>query len=184
MRTYRLEFNEKQQNFHLNRGTHQENTHGWKTICEHITDYEWRYLRKFIEREERGKMKINDVFKIFNDSLVTFKEQLDRNVEPFWGFVLNIGIGTGDITEVRFDKKTEMIDYLDELNRFNCVWLWADDGEDGEIVVSENLNKLIECVKNGFFNIKTHFFIQEYETFESAYSVALSMKEAKPNCYD
>ena len=39
MQIYRLEFNEKQQHFHLDwNNAHGENTHGWKTIDKNCTD--------------------------------------------------------------------------------------------------------------------------------------------------
>ena len=50
-RTYRLEFNEKQQAFHLDNYSHQENTFGWITVFDHCTDVEFKifecYLRSF-----------------------------------------------------------------------------------------------------------------------------------------
>ena len=41
-RTHRLEFNEKQQSFHLDDFTHEGGTHGWFTIFEHCTDVEFK----------------------------------------------------------------------------------------------------------------------------------------------
>lgn len=57
---FRLEFSEKQQHFHLNRGTRSENTHGWVTICEVGED---RFLSKFTEymRWKYGFCKENPV---------------------------------------------------------------------------------------------------------------------------
>lgn len=43
---FRLEFSEGQQQFHLNRGTHAEGTHGWRTICQSGKD---AYLSAFID---------------------------------------------------------------------------------------------------------------------------------------
>jgi hypothetical protein len=55
-RTYRLEFNEKQQNFHLDRGSHEENTHGWFTIFEHCTDLEFKVYEAYVNRKPLKKL--------------------------------------------------------------------------------------------------------------------------------
>jgi hypothetical protein len=54
--TYRLEFNEKQQQFHLNNFTHEEGTHGWFTIFEHCTDIEFKVYEAFVKRIENKKL--------------------------------------------------------------------------------------------------------------------------------
>lgn len=48
--TYRLEFNEKQQAFHMDNYTHDENTHGWFTIFDHCTDLECRFYESYVNR--------------------------------------------------------------------------------------------------------------------------------------
>jgi len=55
-RTYRLEFNEKQQNFHLDNFTHEEGTHGWFTIFEHCTDVEFKVYESFVNRVPQKKL--------------------------------------------------------------------------------------------------------------------------------
>jgi hypothetical protein len=59
--TYRLEFNEKQQQFHLDNGTHEENTIGWVTIAEKCTDLEhkifMRLMDTIFENEKLNKRK-------------------------------------------------------------------------------------------------------------------------------
>lgn len=52
-RTYRLEFNEKQQHFHLDNFTHQPNTFGWFTIFEKCTDLEFKIYKSYINREPK-----------------------------------------------------------------------------------------------------------------------------------
>lgn len=47
---YRLEFNEKQQHFHMDNYTHIENTHGWFTIFEHCTDTEFEIYESYVNR--------------------------------------------------------------------------------------------------------------------------------------
>jgi hypothetical protein len=55
---YRLEFNEKKQKFHLDRYTHEENTHGWVTIFEHCTDLEFRIYESYVNRVYKKKLTI------------------------------------------------------------------------------------------------------------------------------
>ena len=55
-KTYRLEFNEKQQNFHLDNFTHKEETHGWFTIFEHCTDSEFKVYEAFVNRIKNKKL--------------------------------------------------------------------------------------------------------------------------------
>ena len=101
---------------------------------------------------------------------------------------LNLGIGKGDCKEIEFNNAFELIDYLKELDRFDCIWLATEDGEGGEILVTENLWVLINAVESGHFNLTKndpkYFFVQEYQTYEDAYSVALSMREPNPRCYN
>lgn len=58
--TYRLEFNEKQQGFHLE-NEHKdfmakENTHGWITITDHCTDNEFHILEAYVNRIKKRKL--------------------------------------------------------------------------------------------------------------------------------
>ena len=47
--TYRVEFNEKQQNFHLSRDRREPNTYGWFTVFESATDFEFKIFMAYIE---------------------------------------------------------------------------------------------------------------------------------------
>lgn len=60
---YRLEFNEKQQKFHLDNKTHKENTHGWITISENCTDLEFKIFECFVNRTKKSKLTKNYVIK-------------------------------------------------------------------------------------------------------------------------
>jgi len=55
---FRLEFNEKQQNFHLDNGTHKENTYGWVTITEYCTDLEFKILESYVNRIKKNKLSV------------------------------------------------------------------------------------------------------------------------------
>lgn len=64
--TYRLEFNEKQQCFHLeNEGKKcmaAENTHGWITITDHCTDDEFHILEAYVNRIKKRKLTNEYIF--------------------------------------------------------------------------------------------------------------------------
>jgi hypothetical protein len=62
-RTYRLEFNETQQMFHLDNFTHEENTHGWITVFEHCTDSEFKFYEAFVNRKLMKKLTNEYVLK-------------------------------------------------------------------------------------------------------------------------
>jgi hypothetical protein len=101
---------------------------------------------------------------------------------------LHLGMGDGDIVLIEFHTQFDLCEYLKELSRFDCIWLAADDGEKGEILITENVQILIKAVENSYFNLLwnslQNFFVQEYETYEDAYKVALDMREGNPKCYN
>ena len=47
---FRLEFNEKQQQFHSDNFTHEANTHGWFTIFDYCTDNEFHIYEAYVKR--------------------------------------------------------------------------------------------------------------------------------------
>jgi len=100
---------------------------------------------------------------------------------------LNLAIYDGDIQIIKFHTQKELCEYLKELESFNCIWLATEDCEKGEILITENLKTLISAVKNCYFNLlwnsPQNFFVQEYQTYEDAYKVALDMREGNPRCY-
>ena len=61
---YRLEFNEKTQQFHHDNYSHEENTHGWQTIINHCNDYDFRVFESFINR---GNKKTHTVKSLLKD---------------------------------------------------------------------------------------------------------------------
>jgi hypothetical protein len=62
-KTYRLEFNEKQQHFHLDNYTHQEGTHGWFTIFNHCTDLEFKIYEAYVNRLNKKKLTMQYLLK-------------------------------------------------------------------------------------------------------------------------
>lgn len=101
---------------------------------------------------------------------------------------LNLAIYEGDVEVLDFDNILLLCEYLQELKSFDCIWLATDDGEKDEIVITENLDTLMNAVYGGHFPSLLHqesnFFVQEYQTYEDAYKVALDMREGNPKCYN
>lgn len=60
----------------------------------------------------------------------------------------------------------------------------CDDHNKGEVIITESLDFLCDLLKKGFFNQKSEFFIHRWDTFEDAYSEALSLKEENERCYN
>lgn len=103
---------------------------------------------------------------------------------------LNLAIYNGDVEVIKFNTQTDLCEYLKELGGFDCIWLAANDGEKGEILITENLQNLILAVRCSYFNLglgcvmDVNFFVQEYQTYEDAYKVALDMREPNSRCYN
>lgn len=74
-RTYRLEFSEAQQHFHLDNYSHIENTHGWVTIVEKCTDDEFKMIEAYVNRTSREKLTV---------------EYLRESLEELMGFIANL----------------------------------------------------------------------------------------------
>lgn len=69
MKFYRLEFNEKQQNFHLDNFTHNPNTFGWVTICDRVEDNFGNDFCRIIEEwkdEHKTKVSTELVIRMFS----------------------------------------------------------------------------------------------------------------------
>lgn len=83
--TYRLEFNEDQQQFHLCNYTHDENSFGWVTIIEHCTDLEFRIFESYVNRIVQEKTTIEYLLncsievKSFMNNLLEYNIQIKQN---------------------------------------------------------------------------------------------------------
>ena len=73
--TYRLEFNEKQQHFHLDNYTHDADMHGWFTITEHCSDMEFHRFEAYVNRTKVDKLT---------------KEYLLKSLSEIKGFINNL----------------------------------------------------------------------------------------------
>ncbi len=61
---YRLEYKEKTGQFHLDNYTHEENTNGWVTIIDSVTDKEARLFFDFIDYGFPLKIKKYKISKV------------------------------------------------------------------------------------------------------------------------
>ena len=69
-RTYRLEFNQQKQHFHLDNYSHPENTHGYITVYEACTDFEFKVFEVFINSLTLGNLS--------NEKVLSLAFQLKR----------------------------------------------------------------------------------------------------------
>ncbi len=79
--TYRLEFNEKQQHFHLDNYTHEPNTFGWVTLTEHCTDKEFKIFEAFINRNKSKRLTKEYVLRSFTELKGFYKNLLEYGIE-------------------------------------------------------------------------------------------------------
>jgi hypothetical protein len=96
---------------------------------------------------------------------------------------LHLAIYDGDIEKLEFNSKVELLDFIKELKSFNCIWLLTNDGEKGELIVTENIETIMISIEYNlcFYNV---LYLQEYQTYEDAYAVALDMRDGNPKCYN
>ena len=53
---YRLEFNESQQNFHMDDNRAKENTFGWFTVMDNCTDLEFYIFESYVNRVKQKRL--------------------------------------------------------------------------------------------------------------------------------
>ena len=97
---------------------------------------------------------------------------------------LNLGIYDGEVMNLKFENTFELMEYIELLKDFDCVWLIAGNNE---ILVTESLKNAYQYIRNGFFFLlgsEQILHIHEYQSYEDAYKVALDMREISPKCYN
>jgi hypothetical protein len=83
-RFFRLEFNEKQQCFHLDNYNHEEGSHGWFTIYKHCTNHEFHIYEAYVNRiphkilTKEYLLKCAKELKGFINNLSEYKLTIDR----------------------------------------------------------------------------------------------------------
>lgn len=95
---------------------------------------------------------------------------------------------SNEIEEHYFKTIDELICFIDNAylnNDKNIVYLFTeDDYENKEIFISTSPITFINYLNNFEHELNSKFSLHEYQSFESAYSVALDMRESNPLCYD
>ncbi len=85
-KTFRVEFNQTRQTFHhayASQNT-EPNTHGWVTICEHMTDEEFTIFECYIKRTNKSKftteylIKSLDELKKFINNLLSYNINISK----------------------------------------------------------------------------------------------------------
>lgn len=109
--------------------------------------------------------------------------------------ILNLAIHDGEVEVMEFKTVEELIEFIEELKRFDCIWLVADESDINdditsscEILITEDVYTIISAIGVDFFSCSlrkdSKLFIQEYQSYEDAYKVALDMREGNPKCYN
>ena len=100
---------------------------------------------------------------------------------------LQIAIFNGDAQSINFTNVNELVGYIKECNRIKAVWLAVDDTTN-DILVTESIEQIIKAILFDFWDLSfdknSTFYLQEYQSYEDAYAVSLSMKETNPKCFN
>lgn len=99
---------------------------------------------------------------------------------------IHLAIYDNEIDLLTFENYEELIDYIEYLVSFNCIWLMTSKGEYSEIIVTEKIDLIINSLVDEarIWKGSKEFYIQEYQSFEDAYAVALDMREGHKKCYN
>jgi hypothetical protein len=97
---------------------------------------------------------------------------------------LHLAIYDGEPKELKFKTFLDLRDYVLMLKDFDCIWLITNGDQDKpqnqEIVITENIIVLVKYIDAFKSNV---YFIQQYQSYEDAYRVALDMRETNSKCY-
>ena len=93
-----------------------------------------------------------------------------------------------DILKIDLKNLNELQDMIDHLccgKSSGIVYLLATEDENNFVFVTESHLEIQELIlSHKRFNTVKQFFLQEYDSYENAYKVALMMKEVSPLCYE
>ena len=92
-----------------------------------------------------------------------------------------------DIPVFKFNTNRRMIDFIDEKcigKSSSIVWLLAKENSNDIFISEKHLSIQDFLLKKYTWNTVGDYFLQEYKSYEEAYSVALSMVEISPLCYE
>ena len=91
-----------------------------------------------------------------------------------------------EISCYEFKNQSKMIDFIDEkcINRIGtCVWLLARKGSTDVFISESYLSIQFFLEKMPNWRTVGDYFLQEYDSFEEAYEVALDIVEPSRLCY-
>ena len=98
----------------------------------------------------------------------------------------SLDLGNEDIPCFEFKKHYQMVDFIDEKcirRNGEVVWLLAKEGTTDVFISENHLSIQDYFTRKYLWNLPGDYFLQEYPSFEEAYSVALDMSEISPLCY-
>lgn len=98
----------------------------------------------------------------------------------------------GDIPCLKFETLEDLKMHIFGYDDKNVVYLFSFDGEetpmDSEVFITHSSYFLYDFLKHFQDELNLYyisdFFLQEYQSYEEAYRVALMMKETNPLCYN
>lgn len=94
-----------------------------------------------------------------------------------------IDLGENDIQEVAVNSMQDVMDFCFNLGSMEGIVTLIAFNE--EVFVTDNFDMYFEIMDKITSQVLwTDLFIQEYPSYESAYAVALMMKEISDLCYD
>ena len=80
---YRIEFNEKQQNWHQDNMSHEAETFGWKTISDSATDLEFKILEAYVRRSDpkcKKKLTVKGILKAKSELIGFISNLMEYNI--------------------------------------------------------------------------------------------------------
>ena len=93
-----------------------------------------------------------------------------------------------EIKELFFNSGKDIISFVMNMTAYSRELVWLVSIEN-EIFISDN-HAMVQNLFDTHYNAAYPYFenskiyIQEYQSFEDAYSVALNMRETSPLCYN
>ena len=117
--------------------------------------------------------------------------QVMENREKYKVNYAKLDLGNEDIQVCGFGNRDEVLSFLLQIFEYNknkkIVYLISFEAPNvNEVFISHDWESLINFIEGVMFaeQSSTDYYIQEYSSYEAAYSVALMMKETNELCYD